>query len=151
MLIRPVLKSRRENDAEIVENKTEVNWTETENECDDSSDIVAMTIWISDNSNFFSKKMMRELCVDLFQSLFAESAVLFFVNFTVLTASSFFNLSALNAKFAACSISSTACQNSSAIFWAYSVPDTTHCFSELSYTLIIAVNLSGDIKCISDM
>ena len=44
MLIRPVLKSEKENDAEVVEDKTEVNGTETEDECDDSSDIVAMII-----------------------------------------------------------------------------------------------------------
>ena len=57
-----------------------------------------------------------------------------------------FNLLMLNVKFAVCSISSAAHQNSSVIFWAYSVPDTIHCFSELLYTFIIAVNLLGDIK-----
>ena len=44
MLIRPVLKGGRENDAEVVEDKTEVGGTETEDEYNDSSDIVAMTI-----------------------------------------------------------------------------------------------------------
>ena len=57
-----------------------------------------------------------------------------------------FNFSALNIKFAACSISSAAHQNSSATFWAYSVPDTTCCFFKLPYTLIVAANLSGDTK-----
>ena len=44
MLIRPVLKGGMEDDAGVVEDKTEVDETETENECDNSSDIVAMII-----------------------------------------------------------------------------------------------------------
>ena len=44
MLIRLVLKGGRENDVEVVEDKTGVGGTETEGECDDSSDIVAMAI-----------------------------------------------------------------------------------------------------------
>ena len=65
MLIKSVLKNERENDAEVIEDKTEVNGTETEDECGDSSNIIAMTIWVSNSSNFFLKKMVRELCVNL--------------------------------------------------------------------------------------
>ena len=57
-----------------------------------------------------------------------------------------FNLLMLNVKFAACSISSAACQNSSATFWVYSVSDITCCLSELLYVLVIAADLSGDMK-----
>ena len=46
----------------------------------------AEVIWVSGSSNFFSKEIMRELCVDLPQSLFAEPAVLFSINFVMLTA-----------------------------------------------------------------
>ena len=53
----------------------------------------------------------------------------------------------LNAKFAACSISSAAHQNSLAAFWAYSVPDIICCLSELPYTFIVDANLSDDMKC----
>ena len=63
MLIRPVLKGEMENDVEVIEDKTEVNGTEIENECDDSSDIVAMTIWVPGSSNFFSEKVVKELCM----------------------------------------------------------------------------------------
>ena len=44
MLIRLVLKSRTENDAEIIENKTEVDETETESEDDCLPDILAEII-----------------------------------------------------------------------------------------------------------
>ena len=44
MLIKPVLKGRRKDDVEVIENKTEVNGIETKNECGDSSDIVAIII-----------------------------------------------------------------------------------------------------------
>ena len=44
MLIRLVLKGGREDDARVVEDKTEINGTETEDECGDLSDIVAMAI-----------------------------------------------------------------------------------------------------------
>ena len=77
------------DDAGVVEDKTEVDKTETENECDDSSDIVAMVIWVSGSSSFFSE-MVRKLCINLSQCLFAESAVLFSVNFVVLTVFSLF-------------------------------------------------------------
>ena len=55
MLIRLVLKNETENDAEVIEDKTEVDETETKDECDDSSDIVAMTIWVLGSSSFFLK------------------------------------------------------------------------------------------------
>ena len=44
MLIRSVLKGKKENDVEVIEDKTEVGGTETEGECGDSSDIIAMAI-----------------------------------------------------------------------------------------------------------
>ena len=61
MLIRLILKSRIENDAEIIklkwwtEDKTEVNKTEIKNKCSDLSDIVAMVIWVPGSSSFFLK------------------------------------------------------------------------------------------------
>ena len=89
VLIKLILKGRKEDDAKVVEDKTEIGKTETENECDGLPDIVAMAIWVSGSSNFFSEKVVRELCIDLLQSLFAEPAVLFSVNFMMLTASLF--------------------------------------------------------------
>ena len=44
MLIRLVLKGGREDNVRVIEDKTGVDGTETENECGDSSDIVAMAI-----------------------------------------------------------------------------------------------------------
>ena len=63
VLIRSVLKGGMENDAGVIEDKTEVGGTETESECSGLPDIVAMAIWVPGNSNFFSKKVVRELCV----------------------------------------------------------------------------------------
>ena len=103
------MKNKKENDAEVVEDKTEINETEIKNKCDNSLNIVVITIWISDSSNFFSKKMIKKLCVNLFQSFFAESAVLFSVNLVMLIVSLFFDLLILNVKFVVCFISSAAC------------------------------------------
>ena len=89
MLIKLVLKGGMKNDVEVVEDKTKVDETETEGEYNDSPDIVAMTIWVPGNSSFFLK-MMKKLCINLSQCLLAGSAVLFSVNFTVLTASLLF-------------------------------------------------------------
>ena len=44
MLIKLILKGGMKNDVGVIEDKTEVNETETEDECGDSSDIIAMTI-----------------------------------------------------------------------------------------------------------
>ena len=55
MLIKPVLKNEKKNDTEIIEDKTEIDRTETENKCNDSLNIVVMIIWISDSSSFFSE------------------------------------------------------------------------------------------------
>ena len=62
MLIRSVLKNEMKNNVGVIklewwtEDKTEVNETETENKDDYSLNIVAIIIWVSDSSNFFSKK-----------------------------------------------------------------------------------------------
>ena len=55
MLIRPVLKSRTENDAGVIEDKTEVDKTETKSKNDCLPDMLAGAIWVSSSSNFFLK------------------------------------------------------------------------------------------------
>ena len=83
------------NDAWIVElrwwaeDKTGIGETKTENEGDCLSDIIAITIWVPGSGNFFLGEMVRKLYINLPQCLLVESAVLFSVNFVVLTASSF--------------------------------------------------------------
>ena len=59
-----------------------------------------------------------------------------------------FDFLMLNVKFAVCSISSAAHQNSSATFWVYSVSNTICCLSELLYALIVAADFPDDTKCV---
>ena len=55
VLIKSVLKSEKENDAEVIEDKTEAGGTEIKKECNNSSNIVAMVIWVPGSSSFFLK------------------------------------------------------------------------------------------------
>ena len=55
VLIRPVLKGGMKDDAGVVEDKTGVGETETEDEGGYSPDMLAGAIWVSGSSNFFSK------------------------------------------------------------------------------------------------
>ena len=55
VLIRLVLKSRTENDAEVIEDKTEVGWIKIKNKGDYLPDMLAEAIWVSGSSNFFLK------------------------------------------------------------------------------------------------
>ena len=95
VLIKLILKGGTEDNVWVIElrwwaeDKTGIGGTETENEDDCLSDIVAMAIWVSGSGNFFSEKMVRKLYIDLSQCLLAEPTVLFSVNFVALTASSF--------------------------------------------------------------